>query len=239
MFSAQEISNLNELESEIFKYINLNREKVANITIRELASQAHVSTTSILRLCKKFNCKGFSEFKIKLKIHIENQQKINGKDDKSIYIEFLEMIEKDEYKELIKKSIELIKNKSNFWIMGCNISKILANYGAIYFTQMGKMSSYISDPSIYKKYNLYNDSVTIVLSVLGEEEDLIKRVKFLRYQGGKIISLTNSKNNTIANLSDVNISYYSQLKSFEGEYLPTQMPVMYLLEKIAQEYIKN
>ena len=70
MFSNEIIKNLNDLELMLYRYIMKNIEKVVYMRIRELADEAHVSTTTILRFCKKLNCNGYSEFKVKLKIMI-------------------------------------------------------------------------------------------------------------------------------------------------------------------------
>ena len=67
MFSYNRIQSLNELELSLYNYIMKNSEKVIYMRIREVANEAHVSTTTILRFCKKLDCEGFSEFKIKFK----------------------------------------------------------------------------------------------------------------------------------------------------------------------------
>ncbi|MDZ4907099.1 MurR/RpiR family transcriptional regulator, partial [Clostridium perfringens] len=71
MFSYNKIQSLNELELSLYNYIMKNSEKVIYMRIRELANEAHVSTTTILRFCKKLDCEGFSEFKLKFKMYIE------------------------------------------------------------------------------------------------------------------------------------------------------------------------
>ena len=63
MFSYEVIQSLNNLELSLYEYIMKNNKKVIYMRIRELADEAHVSTTTILRFCKKLNCEGFSEFK--------------------------------------------------------------------------------------------------------------------------------------------------------------------------------
>ena len=67
MFRYEVIQSLNNLELSLYEYIMKNSKKVIYMRIRELAEEAHVSTTTILRFCKKLNCEGFSEFKIKFK----------------------------------------------------------------------------------------------------------------------------------------------------------------------------
>lgn len=71
MFSNDAIASFNELETSIYNYISQNLEKVAYMRIRELADETHVSSATILRFCRKLNCEGFSEFKVKLKMYLE------------------------------------------------------------------------------------------------------------------------------------------------------------------------
>ena len=68
MFSYEVIQSLNSLELTLYEYIMTNSKKVIYMRIRELADEAHVSTTTIFRFCKKLNCEGFSEFKVKFKM---------------------------------------------------------------------------------------------------------------------------------------------------------------------------
>lgn len=74
MFSSEVISSFNELESALYRYIMENSEKVVYMRIRDLADAAHISTSSVLRFCRKVNCEGFSEFKVKLKMYLEAEQ---------------------------------------------------------------------------------------------------------------------------------------------------------------------
>lgn len=60
MFNSEIIKSLNDLELVFYRYIIKNTEKVIYMRIRELADEAHVSTTTILRFCKKFDCNGYS-----------------------------------------------------------------------------------------------------------------------------------------------------------------------------------
>ena len=52
MFLHRDLSNLNDLEMQVYHFIIKHRESVSYMTIRELAAQAGVSTTTVLRLCR-------------------------------------------------------------------------------------------------------------------------------------------------------------------------------------------
>lgn len=63
MFTYTQVNSLNETEAHVYNYIMQNKEKVLDASIRELASETHVSTATVVRFCKKLGCEGFIEFK--------------------------------------------------------------------------------------------------------------------------------------------------------------------------------
>ena len=69
MFKYEQVKDLNDLELEVYNYIMRHQEKVLEMKIRELAEGSHVSTTTVLRFCKKMGCNGYSEFKVKYKMY--------------------------------------------------------------------------------------------------------------------------------------------------------------------------
>lgn len=67
MFSYEEIQKYNETDFYIYKYIVANLDKIQYMTIRELAREINISTSTILRFCNKNNFEGYSDFKEALK----------------------------------------------------------------------------------------------------------------------------------------------------------------------------
>ena len=53
MFDYEKIQSLNDLELSVYNYIIQNSHEVLKMTIKDLANNAHVSTTTVLRFCKK------------------------------------------------------------------------------------------------------------------------------------------------------------------------------------------
>lgn len=53
MFTREAIASFNELECSLYGYISKNAKKVAYMKIRELTDETHVSTSTILRFCRK------------------------------------------------------------------------------------------------------------------------------------------------------------------------------------------
>jgi DNA-binding MurR/RpiR family transcriptional regulator len=238
MFSNEVIASFNELETSVYNYISQNAEKVAYMRIRELADETHVSTATILRFCRKVNCEGFSEFKVKLKMHLEGNKKTVIKSSQHSIVEFFERTLKGDIEEKIRQAASLVHTADNVIFIGIGSSGILAEYGARYFSSLGKLSLYIKDPHFPIHTKLRNNSVTIALSVSGENHFTVTHLNQLKQEGSKIISITNNKLSTIARISDLNIPYYVTEEFFEEANITTQVPVVFILESMAREIYK-
>jgi len=238
MFSNDMIASFNELETSLYNYIIQNSDKVAYMRIRELADETHVSTASILRFCKKLNCEGFTEFKVKLKMDLEENKKTVIKGSQQSVVEFFERTLKGDLEEKIRQAASLVNQADNVIFIGIGSSGILAEYGARYFSSLGTLSMYIKDPHFPIHAKLRNNSVTIALSVSGENPFTVTHLNQLKQEGSKIISITNNKFSTIAKISDLNIPYYVTEEFYEEANITTQVPVVYILEAMAREIYK-
>lgn len=234
MFTHDIIASLNELETSIYNYIIQNAEKIPYMRIRELAAETHVSTATILRFCKKVNCEGFSEFKVKLKMHLEKQKKTVLKSAKHSVIEFFERTLKGNLDEEINAAVNFINKAETIIFIGIGSSGILAEYGARYFSSFGKFTMYIKDP-FFPIHNVAKNSATIALSVSGETDLTITLLNRLKQEGSKIVSITNNQHSTIAKMSEVNISYYVTEEIHDNTNITTQIPAMFILESIARD----
>lgn len=58
MFSYEEIQKYNETDIRIYKFIVSNSDKIQYMTIRELAKELQLSTSTVLRFCNKNNFAG-------------------------------------------------------------------------------------------------------------------------------------------------------------------------------------
>lgn len=238
MFSNELIASFNELEMSLYNYIVQNSEKVAYMRIRELADETHVSTATILRFCRKLHCEGFSEFKVKLKIHLKENKKTTIKSSQHSIVEFFERTLKGDLEEKIRQAASLVNLADNVIFIGIGSSGILAEYGARYFSSLGKFSMYIKDPHFPIHSKLMFNSVTIVLSVSGENNFTVTHLHQLKQKGSKIISITNTRLSTIAKSSDINIPYYVTEEFIEEANITTQVPVIYILESMGREIYK-
>ncbi|MBM7541049.1 MurR/RpiR family transcriptional regulator [Amphibacillus cookii] len=235
MFSSEIIASFNDLETSIYNYICQNSEKVAYMRIRELADATHVSTATILRFCRKLNCEGYSEFKAKLKMELKKNKKTSIKSSQHAMLEFFERTLNTDRDQQITEAAKLILQADNVIFIGNGSSGILAEYGARYFSGLGKFSTHIKDFSYPIHSKLRQNSVTIALSVSGENPFTLSQLNQLKQEGSKVISITNNKLSTLAKISDINISYYITEEFFQETNITTQVPVVFIIESIARE----
>ncbi|WP_353886187.1 MurR/RpiR family transcriptional regulator [uncultured Clostridium sp.] len=235
-----DINKLNSLEVEIYKYILNNKEKVPYMTIRELSEEIHISTTSILRFCKKCGAEGFSEFKTVLKNNnnLDKIEKSFGEVD--ILDEFsknLPMINKN-----IEEVAQKIKRKDIILFIGFGNSGAIASYGAKYMAHFDKFTISIDDPYYNLNAKALNNSAAIIISVSGENISSIEIVEKLRSIGVETISITNKRTSTLARLTDYTINYYISREGYtypDSKFLEygdvtSQLPTIYIIERLSK-----
>lgn len=147
MFTAQALKSLNKLEMLVYQYVMEHRFAVPYMRIRELATEAHVSTTTVLHFCKKMGCEGFSQFKWKLKE--EGGTNARDKDIPDSLGElqtFFWRVGTPAYQEKLENAAAIIARMERIFMVGIGNSGSIASYGARYFSNLGKFALCVSDP---------------------------------------------------------------------------------------------
>lgn len=242
------VPELSPFEYDIYHYIANNLNTVTYMRIRDLATETHTSTASILRFCHKFECNGFSEFKVKLGLYHTSIQQIEIADiDEHQFIHFLERVNQPLIANKINQAVDMIAEKGLVLFIGSGSSEAIASYGSLYFTNLSQSALKIADPSNYPIEAFPDDVLArtciIALSVTGETKEIIHHLQRLNSQSCSIISITNNDNSTISHLSDLNIPYYINRETIYKNSnnhdktieLTSQLPALFILEKIAKK----
>ncbi|RAP28642.1 hypothetical protein C2W64_04698 [Brevibacillus laterosporus] len=234
MFTAEQIASFTHIEFLLYDYILKHTEKVIYMRVRDVAIENHVSTSTVLRFCRKVGCEGFPEFKVKLKMFLqEKSQRLLSNPQDSLQ-EFMERTQKQDYDEKINQIASVIAQAKNVVFLGIGNSGVLAEYGSRYFSSLKKFALYINDPffPIYSHY--FDDSVTIALSVSGDTHFALSQITRFKEEGSVIVSITNQAHCTLANISDYHLPYYVTPEYMGEANITTQIPVIYLLERLAK-----
>ncbi len=239
LFSKDTLSQFTDLDYDIYNFIIRNSEKISGMTIREMANKAHVSTTTITRFCRKINCDGFAEFKVKYKLETENNTNTKKGYDSSIVLDFLQRANNEDFQNQLDEIASIIASKKHIIFLGVGNSGIIADYASRYFCNVGIFSTGLSNPMFPINLEVPSETIIITLSVEGEVEMLVHNSEIMKRSKATVVSITNSKNSTLAKLSDYNISYYIQRElAYENSWgkvdITSQIPAVYIIESLAK-----
>ena len=240
MFNYEQNKKFTDVEILIYNYIMQNSQNIRYMTIRELADAVHVSTSAIMRFCKKLDCEGYAEFKVQFKMHLEEIKEKQPLNDISEIIHYFQRVNNEEFEQNISQVAQLVSQAKQIIFVGIGTSGILGKYGARYFSNIGKFSYFIDDPFYPNIGGISDDAVVIMLSVSGETEQTLNLARFFLQQRCTLVSITNSTNPTLAKMSQYNLSYYMTNQKNQKEYdITTQVPVVFILESIGRRLTLN
>lgn len=239
MLFLEKTTQLSNTDINIYQYIITHLESVQYMRIRDLADATFASTASILRFCNKFECQGYSEFRIRLQSYIRHQQEKLKTVDETIFINFLQRTNETLFQKNIRDATQLLLEKELVLFVGHGSSNIIAEYGALYFSSLCSVALCVENPANYPinfiYQNISSKICVIVLSVSGETEEIIEYLQHFKKNNSSIICITNSSKSTIAKLSNVCIPYYITEESFEGSNITSQVPALYTVEYLARQ----
>ncbi|EUJ38622.1 MurR/RpiR family transcriptional regulator [Brochothrix campestris] len=234
MFTTAVIKQFTEIEQQLYRYIRDNREQVMYMRVRELAEATQVSAATIVRFTRKIGCEGFSEFKLRLKeeAKLPVPEKLNN--TVKVANDFFSRDLTADYEAVFEQAVALIKTSELVVFFGIGTSGILAEYGSRYFSNLDQRTFFVKDPFYPTVGRPFKKSVMIILSVSGETEQVLEQARNMLSNGSKVISITNTAHNTLASLSDINLSYYVPQEKMTHANITTQLPVLFLLEALAK-----
>jgi DNA-binding MurR/RpiR family transcriptional regulator len=240
LFNHSAVASLNNLEMMVYNVVIKNRDKVMYMTIRELADAAGVSTTTVLRFCRKLECEGYSEFRVRFKLYLAQSEPQPANFGASEIISFFKSVNNDEFDRLLDQATDIILASERIIFVGVGTSGSLAKYGARFFSNVGKFSNHVDDPYFPVTNDMAKNALAIVLSVSGETEEILRFASQFSLHHCKVMSITSHEHSALAKLADFNLSWHIPQTRISGGYdLTTQIPVIYILETLGRKLAKK
>ncbi|MCL2676752.1 MAG: MurR/RpiR family transcriptional regulator [Streptococcaceae bacterium] len=243
MILAEEVSKLNNTETEIFDYIIKNQKEIKNMTVRSLALTLHVSTSAIVRMSNKLGFEGWGEFKYYVKNHVEPKTIEDAHYDSMLEFDiFLHRMKSENFQKKLNKAAQMISQADYTVCMGIGNSGSLADYACKYFVNSGLKAFVINDPFQAIQINRTGNVVALIFSASGETPQIINKELEVKEAEAQIITLSNEKGTTVGRLGDLELFYnltpeWSQLYPLGN--LTTQLPVVAIIETLAHKSIER
>ncbi|AMC92998.1 RpiR family transcriptional regulator [Erysipelothrix larvae] len=205
-YVLKEYANLNGTDIVIWTYIVANKKQCSRMSIDELAKRCNVSRTTITRFVKKIGLRGYSEFKVLL--DWENQGTKTDKINDNMFdtmcdsvIKYVEGQRNKNYDSICK----LIYESNQTYVYGSgDIQNAVSEQIRRMFLSGQKIVHNISGVTFDNAfYSLVNrEDVVILISLSGDNKEIVNIAQRLKLNGNKIISITDFKDSKLSQLSD-------------------------------------
>jgi len=199
-------SQFHENDFHILKYILNNRSTCYKLNINDLAKKCNVSRSSVLRLAQKLNFSGYSEFRVFLKW--ENE----GEEVNRSYIGTLSNDLEATLKHLQDKNFDeicqLLERSERIFVYGTGSAQLNAAHELQRaFIVQHRYLTIIHDETKFEVIlsDLKPSDSVIIISLSGDTPTLIPKTQKLVAKGVPFISITNMKNNTLAQMTPYNL----------------------------------
>lgn len=230
-FGFKDLSSLSNINLSIYRYVTQNSDKVVYMRVRDIAQNAHVSSSSVMRFIHKIVFNSFPEFKAYIK---NDNLTMKPEQPKFTYIN-----ESNIPKDIASK-LMIIANavfeSDNIAMLGMGDSAFLAEYAARRMASLGFNTTPVTDPfyPLLAKLRNTTNNIIFCFSVTGETAELIELInEFVNDEDVKIVCITSNGNSTIAKMSRYVLNYFEKTHHLSNNYdMSSQIPVMYIIERL-------
>lgn len=227
-FGSKDISNLSSVDMTLYRYITLNSDQIIYMRVRDIANNAHVSNSSVMRFVHKMGFSSFPEFKS----YIRDQK------TESDFLETFNFVNQDNFPPDIRNRIQLVTDiifeSDNIISVGMGSSAPLANYLSRQLAALGYNTTSVIDPFYPLHTSLENttNNVLIVFSMSGETLELIELLNdFQNSDDTTVISICGNETSTIARMGSYSLTYtIDEIRIHHYYDLSSQIPPMYISE---------
>lgn len=214
-------NTLRSSEQKVADYIFANPSEIGQLNLVSIASNAGVSTPTVIRLVKALKKSGYRQFQLEwvqqfkerksfeplYGFELKQEDKLCDVPVKTIATE-IENIEEALKSLSIKsyeKAIEILTNASLIDIYSVENSEIIAEDLVNKLLYLGLPVRHYKDPYLQQisAGHLKKDAVCIGISYTGRSKDTIKVMKIAKKQGANIIAITTDEQCEMCKYADV------------------------------------
>jgi len=214
-------------ERRIADYVLQNPSAPLFMTMTELAAAAGSSPAIVVRLCKRLNVDGYSDFKIRLSREVfsnegkeeEPEQVMDNFYDSGLgtrelivqYIKFtsknLANLESILDPKTVDAAADLIYRSKTVLLLGTGSAEVILNDLQYKLARLGKNVIYTKDVNlqIAQSYSMTEDMVAFGISYFGEDQLVNSAAKAVKDSNGKLVTLTKIGHNHLSRLADVKL----------------------------------
>lgn len=233
-------NKLNENESQLLNQFIGLKETIQELTIRQLAEKYYVAPNTIIRMCKKLEFSGYSEFRNALSSYLVPEANRVPLTRNGI----LSQLEKSNQLlnvELIETVVDVIHDSYKLALFSSGLSRFITQDLEERFRLLGRKvhSFHEHDLMIHAANRLSEKDCVMVFSVSGETPASIEATRIARLKGAKIISVTGLSNNTMSHLADHTMFVFCDPFLYDGIDMTDRIAFSYVASLIFCRYTEK
>ena len=241
---------------KIADYIKYNQSIVSFISINELAKETKTSPATITRFSKNLGLKGYPDFQKIFQKEVEQQtsymkdlkNSINETEKNSnvvqnmieTNIELLQEMDALEIEKSLDQAVEWIQSSRKLYILGARGSYALAYYLYFMLKEFREgVELMISGASDFTDKLLYTQSNDLLFTISFHPYTnfTYQVTEFFKDHGNKVITVTDKKDSTLGNISDLVLTTKNGEKAYT--FVPGTIIVNALLVKLGLQDKEN
>lgn len=243
MFDNLISDNLSEIDRSIIFYIINNPDLCSLMRVRDLAEATHVSPATIIRFVKRVGYDSFTALKVDIRKKLV-EGNLHTAHHLSQHSHHEPMNFDADFDQKIDQLVKRLETSHVTYCVGLGSSGIMAEYCTRLLNTLGFVSLSSKDghlPYFWSKDLKHQNNNLIVFSTSGETRELVGLVQNFGDRAPIFVtSITNHNTNSLASVSDLNISYYITPDRLSLHVdLTSQIPALYIIETIIRKLHAN
>lgn len=247
-FSAEIIGTLSPLEMELLRYINGHKESIVSMSVHELAKNAFVSSTTIIRLCKKLHLEGYSHLKYFLRNLIADRQpSLNiyaSRPLKDLLMEELSDIQKTAagiHLDMVEEIAALMHSKTQIHFFAKGLTSIVFDYASRHLLSLSRHVTLYQDTHIayIQAENLTANDIVFLASLSGETEQVVRVAQIARARNAKIITFSVNPSSRLSQIGDYHFHLVNDATTTLDVDTKSRCQLMLILNIIIKAFVRQ
>lgn len=240
-------NSLKPAERAAAEYILQNKEEVIHLSITDLAERSGTSDATIMRLCRRLECRGFQEFKIKLAQEIVpplNSIHEDLEDGDDLWTMVGKVFQanvaaiQDTFRNLDKESfvraINALASARRILFYGVASSGAVARDAEHKFIKTGIPCAAYSDVFLQATIAslLGPGDVVVGISHSGATKAVCNSVEIARNAGATTIAITQASKSPITRIADIVLYTYAKESAYRDEAVSSRIAQLCIIDSL-------
>ncbi|WP_245975343.1 MurR/RpiR family transcriptional regulator [Oceanobacillus chungangensis] len=232
--------SLTNSEQKVASFVLANLDTVMYYSVTDLAEEAGVGETTVLRFCRKIGFKGYQEFKLTIAQNISEEEKEKVKSESTNLVQALcsntvkaientaSMINEQD----LNAAIHLLNGARSIHFFGVGTSGITAQDAKSRLLRIGRSTEAIVDSHLQamSAAALSKEDVVVGLSISGSTRDTLESLEIAKKAGAKIIAVTYYSRSPITQFADIVLLGGAKESPLEGGSLTAKISQLYVVD---------